>query len=77
MLIPNHSFETCGPEAFTSTTIFKKCGGKLARVVVTLHPEDPLGAPEAEPPKNSIEEETLPYSIGFQDNPLQFSRLLK
>ena len=26
---PNQSSKTCGgPEAFTSTTIFKKCGGK-------------------------------------------------
>ena len=33
MLTPNHSFNTRGrPETFTSTTIFKKCGGKkLAR----------------------------------------------
>ena len=33
-----------GPEAFTSTTIFMKCGGKVARVAGTLHPEDPIGA---------------------------------
>ena len=27
LLIPNHSFETCGgTEVLTSTTIFKKCG---------------------------------------------------
>ena len=29
---PHHSFKTCGgPKAFTSTTMLKKCGGKLAR----------------------------------------------
>ena len=31
LLTPNHSFMTCGgPEAFTSTTIFMKCGGKTS-----------------------------------------------
>ena len=26
---PNHNFRTCGgPEALTSPTLFKKCGGK-------------------------------------------------
>ena len=30
MLTPNHTFSTFGgPEAFTSTTIFEKCGAKL------------------------------------------------
>ena len=28
---PNYSLKTCGgPEAFTSATIFKKCGGKAS-----------------------------------------------
>ena len=31
LLTPNHGYKTCGcPEAFTSTTICKKCGVKLA-----------------------------------------------
>ena len=29
---PNHTLRTCsGPEAFTSTSIFEKCGVKLAQ----------------------------------------------
>ena len=31
MLMPSHSYKTCGgTKAITSTTILKKCGGKLA-----------------------------------------------
>ena len=31
LLTPNHSYKTCGgPEAFTSTTILKKCGAKTS-----------------------------------------------
>ena len=45
LLTINHIFMMCaGPEAFTSTTIFKKCGGKLALEAGMLHPENPSGA---------------------------------
>ena len=43
LLTPNNSFKTCGgPEAFTSTTIFKKCGGKKLGRDGTFHPENIL-----------------------------------
>ena len=32
LLTPNHTFKICGdPYAFTSTTIFEKCGVRLAQ----------------------------------------------
>ena len=41
LFTPSHSFRSCdGPKVFTSTTIFRKCVGRLAG---TLHSEDPLG----------------------------------
>ena len=41
----NHSFETCGgPEAITSTTMFKKCGVKASSVWQNGHmPKIDLG----------------------------------
>ena len=45
LLSPNHSHSTCGgPEDFTSTTIFKKCVVKLARVAEKPHPKNLFGA---------------------------------
>ena len=42
---PKHGFMICGgPEAFTSTTMFKECGGKtISRRAGMLHPVNPLG----------------------------------
>ena len=41
---PNHKFKTCGgPEAFTSTTVFDKCGGRTScGRAGRLHREDSL-----------------------------------
>ena len=38
MLTPSYGFKTCGgPEAFTSATIFRKCGGTYMYIYAHTH----------------------------------------